>query len=94
MAPTITVSLDLPRAKKAAEATLLPGAASEKLRQAGAGARSRLVAAAAQRWAVDPATCCAESDAVLHPPSGRFLPYGALAADAARLQVPEKVTLR
>src|SRR5712671_5458195 len=36
------------------------------LRQAGAAARTMLIAAAAQRWNVDPASCRAESGEVLH----------------------------
>jgi isoquinoline 1-oxidoreductase beta subunit len=64
------------------------------LREAGAAARMMLVAAAAQRWAVDPASCRAQSGVVLHPPTGRKLTYGELAADAARLAVPEQVPLK
>jgi isoquinoline 1-oxidoreductase beta subunit len=64
------------------------------LRQAGATARTMLVTAAAKRWNVDPASCRAQSGDVLHAPTGRKLSYGELAADAARLPVPEKVTLK
>ena len=60
------------------------------LRQAGATARTMLVAAAAKRWNVDPASCRAEGGEVLHPPSGRRIKYGALAADAARMPVPSR----
>jgi len=66
----------------------------QPLRQAGATARTMLVAAAAQRWNVDPATCRAERGEVAHPATGRRIPYGELAADAARLPVPEKVALK
>jgi CO/xanthine dehydrogenase Mo-binding subunit len=52
-----------------------------------------LVSAAAQRWNVDPASCPAQSGEVLHPPTGRRVKYGDLAADAARLAVPESVAL-
>ena len=52
-----------------------------------------LVSAAAQRWNVDPASCPAQSDEVLQPPTGRRVKYGDLAADAARLAVPESVAL-
>src|SRR5271155_4939832 len=48
------------------------------LREAGAVARSMLVAAAAQRWHVDPSTCTTERGVVLHPGSGRRLGFGAL----------------
>jgi isoquinoline 1-oxidoreductase beta subunit len=66
----------------------------QPLRQAGATARTMLVAAAAKRWNVDPASCRAQAGTVRHVPTGRSLKYGALAADAARLPVPEKVVLK
>jgi len=66
----------------------------QPLRQAGATARIMLVAAAARRWDVDPASCRAENGEVLHPPSGRRARYGDLAADAALLPVPENVPLK
>jgi isoquinoline 1-oxidoreductase beta subunit len=64
------------------------------LREAGATARVMLVAAAAKRWNVDPASCRAQSGEVLHAASGRRFKYGALAADAARLPVPANVSLK
>jgi CO/xanthine dehydrogenase Mo-binding subunit len=64
------------------------------LRQAGAAARTMLVAAAAQSWGVDPASCQAEKGRVLHPPTGRKLTYGAVAEQAAKLPVPSEVTLK
>src|SRR5882672_5178410 len=66
----------------------------QPLRQAGATARTLLVSAAAKRWNVDPASCRARSGEVRHAPTGRRLKYGELAADAARLPVPEKVVLK
>src|SRR5437660_4436016 len=69
-------------------------AAWQPLRQAGAIARTMLVAAAAKRWNVDPASCRAQSGEVLHPPTGRRIKYGELAADAARLPIPENVALK
>jgi isoquinoline 1-oxidoreductase subunit beta len=60
----------------------------EPLRRAGATARTMLVAAAAQTWKVDPASCRARRGAVVHAASGRKLSYGALAEKAARLPVP------
>jgi isoquinoline 1-oxidoreductase beta subunit len=66
----------------------------QPLRQAGATARVMLVAAAAKRWNVDPASCRAQDGEVLHVPTGRKIRYGELAADAAGLPVPEKVTLK
>jgi isoquinoline 1-oxidoreductase subunit beta len=64
------------------------------LREAGAIAKVMLVAAAARRWNVDPASCRAQTGEVLHPPSGRKFKYAQLAADAARLPVPNTVALK
>jgi isoquinoline 1-oxidoreductase subunit beta len=69
-------------------------AAWQPLREAGAIARTMLVSAAAKRWNVDPASCHAQSGAVLHAPTARSLKYGDLAADAARMPVPEGVALK
>jgi len=66
----------------------------QPLRQAGATARTMLVAAAAKRWNVDPASCRAQSGEVRHAPTGRRLKYGELTADAARMPVPESVVLK
>ena len=66
----------------------------QPLRQAGATARTMLVTAAAQRWNVDPGSCRAQSGEVLHAPTGRRIKYGELAADAARMPVPESVALK
>jgi isoquinoline 1-oxidoreductase beta subunit len=63
-------------------------------RQAGATARTMLVAAAAKRWNVDPASCRAERGEVAHQASARRATYGDLAGDAARVSVPEKVALK
>lgn len=64
------------------------------LREAGAVARTLLVAAAATQWKVDPATCTVARGMVSHAPSGRRLGFGPLAADAARLPMPTKVQLK
>jgi isoquinoline 1-oxidoreductase beta subunit len=66
----------------------------QPMREAGATARTMLVAAAAKRWNVDPTSCRAQSGEVIHAPSGRKLKYGALAADAARMPVPTNVPLK
>src|SRR5256886_998621 len=66
----------------------------EPLRPAGATARAMLVAAAATAWNVDPASCRAQEGVVTHTPTGRTLTYGVLAAAAAALPVPDKVTLK
>ena len=59
------------------------------LRRAGAAAREMLVAAAAQRWNVNPNTCEAKDGGVLHGSRKTFLTYGELAGDAAKLPVPD-----
>jgi isoquinoline 1-oxidoreductase beta subunit len=64
------------------------------LREAGATARTMLVAAAANRWGVDAKSCSAHDGEVMHAPSGRRLAYGALAADAAKMPVPASVSLK
>src|SRR5437879_6624378 len=66
----------------------------EPMRRAGATARTMLMAAAAKRWNVDPASCRAERGAVIHTPSHRRLSYGALAAAAAALPIPDNVALK
>jgi isoquinoline 1-oxidoreductase subunit beta len=62
----------------------------QPLRQAGATARTMLVSAAAKRWNVDLASCRAQSGEVLHTSTGRRIKYGELAADAARMPIPER----
>jgi len=61
------------------------------VRSAGATARAMLVSAAADSWKVSATECVTQRGAVLHPPSGRRLAYGALVARAARLPVPANV---
>jgi isoquinoline 1-oxidoreductase beta subunit len=53
-----------------------------------------LVAAAAARWQVDAAGCTARRGEVVHEASGRRALYGELVDEAARLPVPEDVTLK
>ena len=53
---------------------------SMRLREAAAAARIMLVAAAASRWGVGPASCRAARGAVHHDASGRTLGYGDLAS--------------
>jgi isoquinoline 1-oxidoreductase subunit beta len=64
------------------------------LREAGAIARTMLIAAAAETWGVDPGACRAEKGSVVHDGSGRKLGYGVLAAKAATMQVPTQVSLK
>ena len=65
----------------------------EKLRTAGAQVREMLISAAAARWNVDRSTLRADKG-VVHGPGGKKATYGSLAADAAKLPVPEKVALK
>src|SRR5205807_7100615 len=64
------------------------------LRKAGAAAREMLVAAAAETWGVDKATCHADKGAVIHAPSKRRLTYGKLVAKAATVSMPHDVPLK
>jgi isoquinoline 1-oxidoreductase subunit beta len=63
------------------------------LRQAGAAARTMLLAAAAQQWSVDVATCHAERGEVFHRASRRRLTYGALVDAAAAVPMPARETV-
>jgi isoquinoline 1-oxidoreductase beta subunit len=65
----------------------------EKLRKAGAQARSMLISAAALRWHVDPATCRASSGSVIDG-RGKVATYGQLAEAASKLPVPKDVALK
>jgi isoquinoline 1-oxidoreductase beta subunit len=65
----------------------------EKLRMAGASARTLLVSAAAAAWGITADQCRAEEGCVLDS-QGRKLTYGELAAAAARLPPPQGVTLK
>jgi len=55
------------------------------LRQAGAAARSMLVAAAAQAWGVHPDECSTMDGTILHSSTGRVLKYEEVAESAAEL---------
>jgi isoquinoline 1-oxidoreductase beta subunit len=65
----------------------------EKLRRAGAEARHRLVAAAAQHWDVDASDLRAENGAVVRS-DGTRLSYGQLATAAAALPAPAELELK
>ena len=67
--------------------------AFDKLRIAGAATRSVLILAAAQRWNVAVAECKAMNGKVSHS-SGKSATYGELAAEAAKLPLPEKPALK
>jgi isoquinoline 1-oxidoreductase beta subunit len=64
-----------------------------QLRTVGAQARTMLVAAAAAQWKAKPEDCRAEKGFVLGP-GGKKASFGSLAEAAAKLPVPEKVTLK
>src|SRR5262249_56666564 len=66
----------------------------DPLRRTGATARTMLVAAAAETWSVDTASCRARRGVVTHTPTSRKLSYGDLAEKAAKLPVPAQVALK
>jgi isoquinoline 1-oxidoreductase beta subunit len=66
----------------------------DKLRDAGAAARTMLITAAAAQWQVDAASCSAANGQVTHAASNRTLTYGELADAAGRLPVPDKPKLK
>ncbi len=63
-----------------------------QMREAGARVRAMLVAAAAEKWKVDPANLRTENGVVYD--GSRKLTYGRLADAAADQPIPEKVTLK
>ena len=65
----------------------------EKLRIAGAQARSMLVQAAADKWRVDPSKCRAQNGTVSGP-GGKKASYGQLAEAASKLTPPKEVKLK
>src|SRR5258706_1226074 len=66
----------------------------EQMRKAGAAARAMLLAAAAERWKVEPESITIGRGAVVHTPSNRRTTFGQLAASAAKLPVPQEVKLK
>ncbi len=65
----------------------------DALRQTGATARQMLVNAAAARWGVD-ASELSVSEGVITNGAGETLGYGDVVDEAAKLEVPEKVSLK
>ncbi|HEY4688918.1 MAG TPA: xanthine dehydrogenase family protein molybdopterin-binding subunit [Anaerolineae bacterium] len=63
-------------------------------RRAGATAREMLIAAAAQQWGVDPATCRAQNGEVIHPPTDQRLSFGECVPLAVSLPVPGNPPLK
>jgi isoquinoline 1-oxidoreductase beta subunit len=53
-----------------------------------------LIQAAGAKWGVPVSECDAAMSVVTHAPSGRRLRYGELASDAAKLPVPDSVTVK
>jgi isoquinoline 1-oxidoreductase beta subunit len=66
----------------------------KRLREAAATARVMLVAAAAARWGVDPATCNVVRGVIHHDASARSVGYGDMASDAAKQPIPKDVALK
>src|ERR671931_1776554 len=66
----------------------------EYLQQAGASARARLIAAAAQQWGVPASECRAESGTVTQSASGRQVKYGAVAAAAANVKLDAEPAIK
>ncbi|QDQ83168.1 xanthine dehydrogenase family protein molybdopterin-binding subunit [Paraburkholderia megapolitana] len=65
-----------------------------QMREAGAKARAMLVSAAAAQWQVPATELTTRDGSVHHTASNRTATYGSLASAAARLPVPDKVTLK
>ena len=66
----------------------------DQLRQAGAGAKAMLVAAAARQWEVDASQITAQDSVLTHAASNRSATYGSLAAAAAQMPVPDPNSLK
>ena len=66
----------------------------EYLRTAGAAARLMLTGAAARRWDVPVAECVAANSLITHTPTQRQVSFGAVAAEAAALDIPENPPLK
>ena len=64
------------------------------LREAGAVARTMLVAVAAKRWQIDPSQCHVEKGVVIDAAGSRRLRFGELADDAAKEPTPANVPLK
>lgn len=66
----------------------------EPMRRVGAAARTMLEAAAAARWNVPASEVAARNHEIVHPKSDRRIPFGALAAAAAKVPVPARDQVR
>lgn len=65
-----------------------------QLREAGAKARAMLVSAAAAQWQVPASELTTRDGSIHHAATNRSATYGSLASAAARLPVPDTVTLK
>ncbi len=66
----------------------------DALRSAGAAAREMLITAAAATWKVPVSECTYELGTVRHAKSNRNVTYGKVAAEAAKLAVPQSPVLK
>jgi isoquinoline 1-oxidoreductase subunit beta len=66
----------------------------DPMRKAGATVRETLIAAAAQKWSVDPSECHAANGKIIHAASQRSATFGSLAEAAALLPAPKEVKLK
>ena len=66
----------------------------EQLRQAGAGARAMLVAAASNHWGVPPSEITVERGVLRHAATGQETGFGEMADAAAKLAPPAEVVLK
>ena len=64
------------------------------LQMAGAEARERLLLAAAAMWKVPTSELAAKDSVIMHAPSGRRTTYGAIAARAAQIKLPDPTQIK
>ena len=64
------------------------------LQQAGASARERLMAAAAERWRVPRSELTVKAGLITHTPTGRSLRYGQIAQQAASIRLPKEPAIK
>jgi isoquinoline 1-oxidoreductase beta subunit len=65
-----------------------------KLRNAGAVAKTMIIAAAAAVWKIKPSSCAADNGEVVNTITMQRIKYGELVCEAAKLPVPKEVTLK
>ena len=66
----------------------------DRLRKAGATGRAMLIAAAAKKWGVDPASIRTAKGKVLHAGTNRSLLYSELVEEAATIKAPSDIKLK